>query len=80
MNQPPTQPLSSLRVRVYQSGDLAYHYQPYSPGSAGGRSNPMMCGIPVDGLKPRAWFAVGDRRGLVHYSNACEGCRDGLEI
>ena len=53
------------------------HYTVRESGSS--REQATLCGLLPSTLKKAAWFRVGDRRGMAHYSNACEQCAQGLE-
>lgn len=75
--------LERARVEVYE--DLAaedrshrFHYQSREAGVKNSNRNPALCGAPILDMRKAAWFDVGDRRGKVHFLNACEGCRGRL--
>ncbi|KKM81014.1 hypothetical protein LCGC14_1334050 [marine sediment metagenome] len=67
-----------LRVRVFQDENRQYHYRVYESGTK--VDGLTMCGLESETLSTRAWFAVGDSRGQVHYAKGCEECRNGLVV
>jgi hypothetical protein len=71
-----------MNLDLYEDVDRhEFHYFPYEPGVKNARAGyTSFCGLPPDGLRKAAWFAVGDHRGHVHFERACDTCGKALTV
>lgn len=70
--------MTTILLDLHQDAQGAFHYQAHPHGQP--RPGTALCGISVADMRSAAWFPVGDPRGDVHLSRACDDCRARLVV